>query len=118
MKSPPQVIPIPSSSAASAELLKTANEVPLLIEPELPYSLSTRVELRRGDRLLLYTDGAIEAADGQGGMLEFEGLLRLVESKRSEQGEIFLKRLFEGVSAFAHGKLSDDVAFVSLECLA
>lgn len=100
-----------------AELLKTSNEMPLLIDPEVPYSLSLRVELRAGDRLLFYTDGAIEASNGRGAMFEFSGLQRLVEAKRGESGEAFLKHVFEGVSAFANGKLGDDVALVCLECL-
>ena len=101
---------------SSVQLLTTPNELPLLIDTDTEYSLSTRIEFRPGDRLLLYTDGAIEAADPEGEMLAFEGLSRMVENAHELHGEAFLKTLFDGISTFAHGKIKDDVALVTLEC--
>lgn len=101
---------------SSVQLLTTPNELPLLIDSDTEYSLSTRLEIHPGDRLLLYTDGAIEAVDPQGEMLAFEGLSRMVTAAQALHGEAFLKTIFDNISTFAKGKIRDDVALVTLEC--
>ncbi len=101
---------------SSVQVLTTPNELPLLIDSDTEYSLSTRLEIHPGDRLLLYTDGAIEAANPDGEMLGFEGLSQLVLTAQALHGEAFLKTLFDGISSFARSKIRDDVALVTLEC--
>lgn len=98
-----------------AKVVRTANELPLLIEPDRSYFNHTTLPLEHGDRLLFYTDGATEASDSSGERLGVEGLLPMVQCRGAASGQAFLLDLFRDIRLYADGKLSDDVALVSLE---
>jgi sigma-B regulation protein RsbU (phosphoserine phosphatase) len=98
-----------------AEIVKTVNDLPLLIETEQTYGRKTTLELGPTDRLLFYTDGATEAGGAGGRMLGESGLVRLIESNASLTGGAMLHGLFQGIRSFAGGNLKDDVALVCLE---
>lgn len=75
--------------------------------------------LEPGDRLLLYTDGVIEARDAKG---EFFGIKRLVEyiSKEAAAGQPAaeaLRRLNLSILAHQEGELQDDATTVMVEWL-
>jgi len=99
----------------TAQVIKTANNLPLLIEPEQFYTDQTTLDLRAGDRLLWYTDGATEAADPAGQMLDPAGLIRLMQTGAAHAPEAFLPSLFREIRGFADGRLRDDVALVYLD---
>ncbi|ETX29631.1 PP2C family protein-serine/threonine phosphatase [Roseivivax isoporae] len=75
------------------------------------------VTLAEGDRLLLFSDGFIEAATRDGGMLGPEGLLRLVAACGAAAGTEFLDDLFWRLAAeLPEGEgLQDDVSAALLE---
>lgn len=69
---------------------------------------SISIQLYEGDRILLYTDGIIEARNGEG---EFYGQERLIEyvSKNSELStDAFVKSLTHNLNTFCGERLPDD----------
>jgi len=99
----------------NAELIETVHDLPLLIEPDQMYSRRTPLEMRKGDRLLWYTDGAIEAADPGGKMLDAAGLMEMLRAEAMLAAESLLPSLFRKIRSFAQGRLHDDIALVCLE---
>jgi sigma-B regulation protein RsbU (phosphoserine phosphatase) len=98
----------------SVEVIDTQNDLILLAVPETVYERVHRVTLRPGERLLIYTDGATEAADDQGRMLETRGLSRLVGEAGQGNGDAFLATLFDRINDHAGHRLFDDVALLSI----
>ena len=95
-------------------MIDTQNDLILLAVPETVYERVHRVTLRPGERLLIYTDGATEAADDQGRMLETRGLSRLVGEAGQGNGDAFLATLFDRINDHAGHRLFDDVALLSI----
>lgn len=74
------------------------------------------VAMRKGDRLILHTDGLIEAPGEAMG--EIFGMKRLIAFARNHPGlplEDFLQQLFNEVEAYARGGLDDDVTLIGIE---
>ncbi|MEW2414479.1 PP2C family protein-serine/threonine phosphatase [Streptomyces sp. NPDC046866] len=66
----------------------------------------------RGDRLLLHTDGVIEARDGENVFFALpEAMSELRDCTRQE----FLEGLHEGLMRHTHGRLADDVAVIVVD---
>ena len=92
-----------------------ATDLPLGVAPEVTYGQGTTT-LERGDRLLLYTDGVIEAPNASG---EPFGADRLVETL-SRVGDAPLADLKNGVLDAVRGHTGgalthDDVTIIALE---
>ena len=76
---------------------------------------SGRVELERGDALVLYTDGLPEAVNPDGRLLEAEAVLATLESVPDGRPETLRARLLERVAAHRAGAaLSDDLTLLIL----
>ena len=72
-----------------------------------------QVELRKGELLLLYTDGAIEARrDGE--FFGQEGLVKVLQEKPELSPERLPQALLDQVLAFSGGTLADDVAVLAV----
>lgn len=65
-----------------------------------------------GDVLLLYTDGAVEARDVRGEMLEQEGLAALLERRHALPPQQLVERLAEDIRAGR--QIRDDITLVAL----
>ena len=73
------------------------------------------IQLEPGDRLLLYTDGVVEAHDRDDKLYGDDRLMVMVEKTRDLPGEQVLERIFEDVGEFAAGVPQfDDITMVVL----
>ncbi len=73
------------------------------------------IKLEPGDRLLLFTDGVVEAHDQKNGLYGNERLQKVLDDTRDLPGEQVLKRIFDDVSEFAAGVPQfDDITMVIL----
>ncbi|MFJ8207851.1 PP2C family protein-serine/threonine phosphatase [Streptomyces sp. NPDC096033] len=67
-----------------------------------------------GDRLLLHTDGAIEARDGENTFFDLAGAMRTLRDRTRQS---FLEDLRRALMRHACGRLADDVAIVVVDRL-
>ena len=75
----------------------------------------SEITLSPGDRLLLYTDGVVEAHDRENNLYGMERLEAVLDSTRDCLGEEVLERIFNDVSAYAEGVPQfDDITMVVL----
>ena len=75
----------------------------------------TELQLEPGDRLLLYTDGVVEAHDRNNGLYGDDRLKSMVDATRDLPGEQVLERILADVNAFATGVPQfDDITMVIL----
>ena len=75
----------------------------------------SELQLERGDRLLLYTDGVVEAHDKNDELYGEDRLKRMVDGTRDLPGEQVLERVFNDVNDFATGVPQfDDITMVVL----
>ncbi|NPV60655.1 MAG: SpoIIE family protein phosphatase [Actinobacteria bacterium] len=75
-----------------------------------------RVELKRGDRVLLYTDGLTGALNARGEVLGRRRLVELVETHADEDIEGFLDTLADEIMLFTgDASQPDDIAVMVLE---
>jgi len=108
---PPAVL---SRSDGSVEFLHTREGMPLGIFDDANYS-DESVDLSPGDRLLMYTDGVIEAFNADSEPLGMDGLKRIVSEHKGEP-ESLIDRVFDRVHAHASTEEPlDDIAMVALE---
>lgn len=77
------------------------------------------LEVRGGDRLLLYTDGLVEARDEVGNFYGMERLTRWFESNRNQPIETLVQLLLEDLKSFrGQGEIEDDVTLLIIELTA
>lgn len=72
-------------------------------------------ELAPGDRLILYTDGLIEVFNSSGDMLGVDGLENLVRQSAPRTLPEMKQAILDGVAAWTHGPMTDDVSLVVIE---
>jgi serine phosphatase RsbU (regulator of sigma subunit) len=80
-----------------------------------PERRNVELVLEPGDRLLFYTEGAIEIAHPERGFLEPAGLAALAREHRGFAGMSFLEHLVAGIRAFSEGEPEDDIVLLTLE---
>ncbi|HZG58173.1 PP2C family protein-serine/threonine phosphatase [Paenibacillus sp.] len=96
------------------EELEVRGALPLGIDPEAAYRETTTL-LRPGDGVLLYTDGIVEAERGEGGMLGFDGLERLLAELPGDQdASEAVRRITEGLPPRSGAASDDDRTLVML----
>lgn len=98
-----------------AEVVEHDNEMLLLVQGGLEYDEQTTIVLAPGERLLFYTDGAVEAVSPGGDRLEVGGLCRLAEEVVRQDPPDFVHRLERVLRAHTGGEFHDDVALACIE---
>ncbi|MFD6952143.1 stage II sporulation protein E [Nocardiopsis sp. TSRI0078] len=89
---------------------------PLGMDLGLPVTVC-REQLEPGDRLLLYTDGIIEARDSQGREFGVERFVDFVIRHQADNMPVpeTLRRLVHGVLEYHHGQFGDDATVLFCE---
>jgi sigma-B regulation protein RsbU (phosphoserine phosphatase) len=97
---------------ASGEVVRLeAGGAVLGVFPEWPYQ-QAEVPLEPGDRLLLFTDGVTEAADGRDEEFGEERLIQLTSALRDRGAHELKNRILQTVSSFTGGPAQDDATLV------
>jgi sigma-B regulation protein RsbU (phosphoserine phosphatase) len=99
---------------ASGEVVRLAGGGTVLgVFPDLEYE-QHQVEIRRGDRLVLYTDGITEATSPGGDEYGDERLAAAIAARAELDAPALTAALFDEVLAFANGTLQDDATIVAV----
>jgi sigma-B regulation protein RsbU (phosphoserine phosphatase) len=80
---------------------------PLGILEDVGYQ-ETRLHLTPGDKVVLYTDGIVEAMNEKEEMFGCERLIEIVQGARSMSADSLLKEILDRVNAFAGGAPQHD----------
>lgn len=75
------------------------------------------IDLRPGDRVMLYTDGLTEVFDSRGEMLDVPGLQKFVREAALLPFTEMKRNILERVAAWREGPPADDVSLVLVEVL-
>jgi serine phosphatase RsbU (regulator of sigma subunit) len=97
-----------SAETGKAGLVETEGDTfPLGILDGAEYQ-ETRLQLALGDKIVFYTDGIVEAMNGQGEIFGFERLLQVVQETGSPSADKLLKEIVDKVNTFAGGAAQHD----------
>jgi predicted PurR-regulated permease PerM/serine phosphatase RsbU (regulator of sigma subunit) len=103
----------------TAEPVPVPTGAPLLGLREAPEEMRARrfveLVLETGDRVLFYTEGAIEIGHPERGLLEPAGLAGLAREQRGFAGLSFLEHLLAGIRAFGEEEPEEDIVLLTLE---
>ena len=104
--------PILQRKGKGCEELETVHGLMLAAFDNTQYDQS-EIHLEKGDRLLLYTDGATEAHNKDNELYGVERVERMLEDTRDCSGETTLDRMVENINTFAKGVSQfDDITMV------
>ena len=96
-------------------LLDSENGILGCLSETAPSESAEEIELAPGDRLVLYTDGLVEVFNNFDAMLGVEGLESLIRQSAKRPLPEMKQAILDGVAAWRHGPLVDDVSFVIVE---
>ncbi len=108
---PPMLI----GSSGRVEVVAHDNEIPLFLDHDGNYAQQSVVDLPRGSRLLLYTDGATDAAGADGKRLGVAGFAALVEEAAAGRPAELPGAIMAHLRGHAANRFADDVAILCLE---
>jgi PAS domain S-box-containing protein len=95
------------------ECFETAG-LPLAIMEDAEYE-QARVELQAGDRLLLFSDGALEISNAAGEMLGLEGLIGLLKKQGYPAADLRMETLEEDLLKYSNSiRLADDLTLIEI----
>lgn len=85
------------------------------VEEDVKYEVGTR-KLGKGDMVLFYTDGIVEARSSRGEILGEERLCRFIAKHRHRPAQSIVDALFEDADKFISGvRIKDDITLVVLK---
>ena len=102
-------------SKGSLRLLDSQNGILGWLSETAPSNSVYEIELEPGDRLVFYTDGLVEVFNNLDDMLGVEGLAALVRQSAERTLREMRQAILDGVAAWRHGPLADDVSLVIVE---
>jgi len=102
-------------SNGSVRRLNSQNGILGCLSETAPSESTDEIDLEPGDRLVLYTDGLVEVFNHHGDMLDVEGFAQLVLDSAKLPLVEMRQAVLDGVAAWRHGPLADDVSLVIVE---
>ena len=113
---PPAFLFRPGSASVTGEKLQSQCTL-LGIDEELVCDVDTLgvADLRVGDRLVLYTDGLIEASPAPRRAFGEEGVVTVVQEHFDLPAQQLAEKLIAEAEAFADGRLDDDVLVLIIQ---
>jgi sigma-B regulation protein RsbU (phosphoserine phosphatase) len=108
--------PLPLLWRRSTQSLEKIGESGLLlgVRPDESYDES-EFYFEAGDRLLLYTDGLVEAENASGESFGDAALHSFISEKQNFGAEEFIEQLLEEVLAWSRGGQKDDITIVTID---
>ncbi|MEX1055671.1 MAG: PP2C family protein-serine/threonine phosphatase, partial [Rhodothermales bacterium] len=101
--------------SGSVEPTERTGGLGLCLAPEFRYR-EGRIQLERGDRLLLYTDGVTEAVNGLGEQYDDERLIGCFADSVGEGPSEMIRDILRSVTSFSGGLIqSDDITMLALQ---
>ncbi len=95
-----------------------AHGVPLGVMADLTFQNPEVIQLQKGDRLLVYTDGITEAKDPGGTMFGIDRLGRAIVRHARLEGQSFVDALYREAMEFSNNApLQDDLTLLSIRRL-
>ncbi len=91
------------------EKLESQNPIAGFDQAEAARFTQSMTQLASGDKLLMYTDGIIEAENAAGKALGLRGMLSFLKNEQSLRTEQAADRLLSGLSQWTNRPLRDDV---------
>jgi PAS domain S-box-containing protein len=91
------------------------SDIPLGIDPARVFQESPAIPVERGDLVLLFTDGVVEAASPDGERFGLKRTLTIVRAHQREAPDAILDALFQAVGDFTGHPLQDDLTAVILK---
>jgi sigma-B regulation protein RsbU (phosphoserine phosphatase) len=111
-----QTLPVHlSAETGEAILMETTGDTfPLGILDEADYQ-ETTLQLAPGDKVILYTDGIVEAMNKEEEIFGFERLLEVIQGAQSVSSESLLKEILGQVNEFTDGAdQHDDLTVIAI----
>ena len=96
-------------------LLDSQNGILGCLSETAPSNSVDEINLEPGDRLVLYTDGLVEVFNHHDDMLGVDGFAQLVLDSAKLPLPEMRQAVLDGVAAWRHGPLADDVSLVIVE---
>jgi serine phosphatase RsbU (regulator of sigma subunit) len=115
---PPPILLRTNSHPPVATPLNITPQLPLLIDDGTEYDSDLSVKMEPGDRIIAYTDGAIEASNAEGKFLETSGLQEMLcrhAQSDAQPPERFVRDVVHDLRHYATEGLRDDLAIVCLQ---
>jgi len=102
-------------SGGRLRLLESRSAILGCVVDASPSESVEEIDLTVGDRLVLYTDGFIEAFNDRDEMLGVEGLEQLVRKSAQKTLPAMKQAILDGIAEWRHGPLTDDMSLVLVE---
>ena len=102
-------------SSGGVRLLESQNGILGCLAETAPTESVDEIELKSGDRLILYTDGLVEVFNHEEEMLGIERFSQLALDSAKLPLPEMRQAILDGVTAWSHGPLVDDVSLVIVE---
>ena len=112
---PPAVLLKPEATPTRSHLLKSQNGVigafPDVFDPEP----ETTIDISPGDKVVLFTDGLMDAGQSLGIPMTLPGLVALIESTADEEPRAFADIVIRQTTAHSRNAVEDDITLMIAE---